>query len=71
VFGDTGTSPLYTLKTVLDVTGGAHRESEAMRWSTSGSAQNAPRANSESSVQNCTFLVSKNHSSIALRILAT
>ena len=24
VFGDIGTSPLYTLKTVLDVTGGAH-----------------------------------------------
>jgi KUP system potassium uptake protein len=26
VFGDIGTSPLYTLKTVLDVTGGAHPE---------------------------------------------
>jgi KUP system potassium uptake protein len=26
VFGDIGTSPLYTLKTVLDVTGGAHSE---------------------------------------------
>jgi KUP system potassium uptake protein len=26
VFGDIGTSPLYTVKTVLDVTGGAHSE---------------------------------------------
>src|SRR6516225_3624402 len=26
VFGDIGTSPLYTLKTVLNVTGGAHSE---------------------------------------------
>jgi KUP system potassium uptake protein len=29
VFGDIGTSPLYTLKTVLDVTGGAHSEPAA------------------------------------------
>jgi len=30
VFGDIGTSPLYTLKTVLDVTGGAHSEPAAI-----------------------------------------
>src|SRR5262249_56628066 len=30
VFGDIGTSPLYTLKTVLDVTGGSHPEPAAM-----------------------------------------
>ena len=30
VFGDIGTSPLYTLKTVLDVTGGAHLEPAAI-----------------------------------------
>jgi KUP system potassium uptake protein len=30
VFGDIGTSPLYTLKTVLDVTGGARSEPEAI-----------------------------------------
>jgi KUP system potassium uptake protein len=30
VFGDIGTSPLYTLKTVLDVTGGAHPEPAAI-----------------------------------------
>jgi KUP system potassium uptake protein len=30
VFGDIGTSPLYTLKTVLDVTGGAHSHPEAI-----------------------------------------
>ena len=30
VFGDIGTSPLYTLKTVLDVTGGAHSQPEAI-----------------------------------------
>jgi KUP system potassium uptake protein len=30
VFGDIGTSPLYTLKTVLDVTGGAHSEPRAI-----------------------------------------
>ena len=30
VFGDIGTSPLYTLKTVLNVTGGAHSEPAAI-----------------------------------------
>jgi KUP system potassium uptake protein len=30
VFGDISTSPLYTLKTVLDVTGGAHSEPAAI-----------------------------------------
>jgi KUP system potassium uptake protein len=30
VFGDIGTSPLYTLKTVLDVAGGAHSEPAAI-----------------------------------------
>jgi KUP system potassium uptake protein len=30
VFGDIGTSPLYTLKTVLDVTGGAHSQPAAI-----------------------------------------
>ena len=30
VFGDIGTSPLYTLKTVLDVTGGAASEPAAI-----------------------------------------
>ncbi|MBR0717666.1 potassium transporter Kup [Bradyrhizobium liaoningense] len=30
VFGDIGTSPLYTLKTVLDVTGGTHSEPAAI-----------------------------------------
>jgi KUP system potassium uptake protein len=30
VFGDIGTSPLYTLKSVLDVTGGAHSEPAAI-----------------------------------------
>ena len=30
VFGDIGTSPLYTLKTVLDVMGGAHSEPAAI-----------------------------------------
>ena len=30
VFGDIGTSPLYTLKTVLDVTGGANSEPAAI-----------------------------------------
>ena len=30
VFGDIGTSPLYTFKTVLDVTGGAHSEPTAI-----------------------------------------
>ena len=30
VFGDIGTSPLYTLKTVLEVTGGAHQKPEAI-----------------------------------------
>src|SRR3974390_1350359 len=30
VFGDIGTSPLYTFKTVLDVTGGAHSEPAAI-----------------------------------------
>jgi KUP system potassium uptake protein len=30
VFGDIGTSSLYTLKTVLDVTGGAHSEPAAI-----------------------------------------
>jgi KUP system potassium uptake protein len=30
VFGDIGTSPLYTFKTVLDVTGGAHPEPAAI-----------------------------------------
>jgi KUP system potassium uptake protein len=30
VFGDIGTSPLYTLKTVLDVTGGARSQSETI-----------------------------------------
>src|SRR6516165_5402464 len=30
VFGDIGTSPLYTLKTVLGVTGGAHPEPTAI-----------------------------------------
>jgi K+ transporter len=28
VFGDIGTSPLYTLKTVLGVSGGAHPEED-------------------------------------------
>jgi KUP system potassium uptake protein len=35
VFGDIGTSPLYTLKTVLDVTGGAHSEPAAILGSLS------------------------------------
>src|SRR5262245_2905334 len=30
VFGDIGTSPLYTLKTVLEVTGGVHPKPEAI-----------------------------------------
>ena len=30
VFGDIGTSPLYCLKTVLDVTGGSHPEPAAI-----------------------------------------
>jgi KUP system potassium uptake protein len=30
VFGDIGTSPLYTLKTVLDITGGSHPEPAAI-----------------------------------------
>ncbi|WP_268871463.1 KUP/HAK/KT family potassium transporter [Rhizobium mesoamericanum] len=30
VFGDIGTSPLYTLKTVLEVTGGAQPKPEAI-----------------------------------------
>jgi KUP system potassium uptake protein len=30
VFGDIGTSPLYALKTVLDVTGGTHSEPAAI-----------------------------------------
>ena len=31
VFGDIGTSPLYTFKTMLDVTGGAHSADAALR----------------------------------------
>jgi KUP system potassium uptake protein len=30
VFGDIGTSPLYTRKTVLDVTGGSHLQPAAI-----------------------------------------